>query len=130
MALSKSWADLNSDELTSPPVAVASQALRLDEAVKYSQQRETFGQPIANHCAIQLKLADMVTKAGEAARLLTYRAAEAYDRGERCDMEAGMAKLLRRKRPSTTRWTPCAFMAAMDIRKNFRSNASIVTPRC
>ncbi|MED5358365.1 MAG: acyl-CoA dehydrogenase family protein, partial [Pseudomonadota bacterium] len=41
---------------------------------------------------IQLKLADMVTKV-EAARLLTYRAAEAYDRGERCDMEAGMAKL-------------------------------------
>ncbi|MEL0113668.1 MAG: acyl-CoA dehydrogenase family protein, partial [Rickettsiales bacterium] len=64
----------------------------LDEAVKYSQQRETFGQPIANHQAIQLKLADMVTKV-EAARLLTYRAAEAYDRGERCDMEAGMAKL-------------------------------------
>ena len=50
----------------------------LDEAVKYSQQRETFGQPIANHQAIQLKLADMVTKV-EAARLLTYRAAEAYD---------------------------------------------------
>ncbi len=64
----------------------------LDEAVKYSQQRETFGQPIANHQAIQLKLADMVTKV-EASRLLTYRAAEAYDRGERCDMEAGMAKL-------------------------------------
>ena len=64
----------------------------LDEAVKYSQQRETFGQPIANHQAIQLKLADMVTKV-EAARLLTYRAAEAYDQGERCDMEAGMAKL-------------------------------------
>ncbi|MEC7657144.1 MAG: acyl-CoA dehydrogenase family protein, partial [Pseudomonadota bacterium] len=64
----------------------------LDEAVKYSQQRETFGQPIANHQAIQLKLADMVTKV-EAARLLTYRAAEAYDRGERCDMEAGLAKL-------------------------------------
>ena len=64
----------------------------LDEAVKYSQQRETFGQPICNHQAIQLKLADMVTKV-EAARLLTYRAAEAYDRGERCDMEAGMAKL-------------------------------------
>ncbi len=64
----------------------------LDEAVKYSQQRETFGTPICNHQAIQLKLADMVTRV-EAARLLTYRAAEAYDRGERCDMEAGMAKL-------------------------------------
>ncbi len=64
----------------------------LDEAVKYSQQRETFGKPIAEHQAIQLKLADMATRT-EAARLLTYRAAEAFDKGDRCDMEAGMAKL-------------------------------------
>jgi alkylation response protein AidB-like acyl-CoA dehydrogenase len=64
----------------------------LDEAVKYSQQRETFGKPIAEHQAIQLKLADMATRT-EAARLLTHRAAEAFDKGERCDMEAGMAKL-------------------------------------
>jgi len=64
----------------------------LDEAVKYSQQRETFGKPIAEHQAIQLKLADMATRC-EAARLLTYQAADAFDRGDRCDMEAGMAKL-------------------------------------
>jgi alkylation response protein AidB-like acyl-CoA dehydrogenase len=64
----------------------------LDEAVKYSQQRETFGKPICEHQAIQLMLADMATRT-EAARLLTYRAAEAFDKGERCDMEAGMAKL-------------------------------------
>jgi alkylation response protein AidB-like acyl-CoA dehydrogenase len=64
----------------------------LDESVKYSQQRETFGKPIAEHQAIQLMLADMVTRT-EAARLLVYRAADAFDRGERCDMEAGMAKL-------------------------------------
>lgn len=64
----------------------------LDEAVKYSQQRETFGKPIAEHQAIQLKLADMATRT-EAARLLTHKAAEAFDRGDRCDMEAGMAKL-------------------------------------
>ncbi len=64
----------------------------LDEAVKYAQQRTTFGKPIAEHQAIQLKLADMATRT-EAARLLVYRAAEAFDRGERCDMEAGMAKL-------------------------------------
>jgi alkylation response protein AidB-like acyl-CoA dehydrogenase len=64
----------------------------LDEAMKYSQQRETFGKPIAEHQAIQLKLADMATRT-EAARLLTYRAAEAFDKGDRCDMEAGMAKL-------------------------------------
>jgi alkylation response protein AidB-like acyl-CoA dehydrogenase len=64
----------------------------LDEAVKYAQQRETFGKPICEHQAIQLMLADMATRT-EAARLLTYRAAEAFDKGERCDMEAGMAKL-------------------------------------
>lgn len=71
-------------------VGVAQAAL--DEAVRYSQQRETFGKPICKHQAIQLKLADMATQA-EAARLLTLKAAETYDRGERCDMEAGMAKL-------------------------------------
>ena len=64
----------------------------LDESVKYSQMRKTFGKPICQHQAIQLKLADMATRA-EAARLLTERAAEAYERGERADMEAGMAKL-------------------------------------
>lgn len=64
----------------------------LDESVKYSQQRKTFGKPICEHQAIQLKLGDMATRT-EAARLLTMQAAQAYDRGERCDMEAGMAKL-------------------------------------
>jgi alkylation response protein AidB-like acyl-CoA dehydrogenase len=63
----------------------------LDEAVKYSQQRQTFGKPIAEHQAIQLKLGEMATRV-EAARLLVKNAAEIYDRGERCDMEAGMAK--------------------------------------
>ncbi len=62
------------------------------QAITYAQQRETFGKPIAEHQAIQLKLADMATKI-EAARLLTYQAAEKKDRGERCDVEAGMAKL-------------------------------------
>jgi alkylation response protein AidB-like acyl-CoA dehydrogenase len=64
----------------------------LDESVKYSQIRKTFGKPIAEHQAIQLKLGDMATRT-EAARLLTHKAAESFDRGERCDMEAGMAKL-------------------------------------
>src|SRR5438270_3142560 len=71
-------------------VGVAQAAL--DEAVRYSQLRKSFGKPICEHQAIQLKLADMATQA-EAARLLTERAAQAYDKGERCDMEAGMAKL-------------------------------------
>ena len=64
----------------------------LDEAVAYSQQRQTFGKPIHQHQAIALKLADMATRT-EAARLLVEQAANALDRGERCDMEAGMAKL-------------------------------------
>jgi len=70
-------------------VGVAKAAL--DEAVKYSQQRQTFGKPICEHQAIQLKLGEMATRV-EAARLLVKNAAEIYDRGERCDMEAGMAK--------------------------------------
>ncbi|MBT3767081.1 MAG: acyl-CoA dehydrogenase, partial [Rhodospirillales bacterium] len=64
----------------------------LEESVAYAQTRETFGKPISEHQSIQIKLADMATKV-EAARLLTDQAAAAYDRGERCDMEAGMAKL-------------------------------------
>lgn len=63
-----------------------------EAAIRYAQQRQTFGKPIAEHQAIQLKLADMGTKL-EAARLLTYQAAAKKDRGERCDLEAGMAKL-------------------------------------
>ncbi|SAL03634.1 Acyl-CoA dehydrogenase [Caballeronia fortuita] len=63
----------------------------LDEAVSYSQQRKTFGKPICEHQAIALKLGEMATRV-QAARLLTDAAARAYDRGERCDMEAGMAK--------------------------------------
>ena len=64
----------------------------LDASLKYAQQRQTFGQPICEHQAIQIKLADMATRV-EAARLLTDRAAAAYDSGDRCDLEAGMAKL-------------------------------------
>ncbi len=71
-------------------VGVASAALK--EAVAYSQIRKTMGKPICQHQAIQLKLGDMATRV-EAARLLTEQAARAYDKGERCDMEAGMAKL-------------------------------------
>ncbi len=63
----------------------------LADSVKYAQIRKTFGKPIAQHQAIQLKLGEMATRL-QAARLLTYDAARAYDSGERCDMEAGMAK--------------------------------------
>jgi alkylation response protein AidB-like acyl-CoA dehydrogenase len=63
----------------------------LDEALQYAQQRQSFGKPICEHQAIQLKLAEMATRA-EASRLLVQQAAAIYDRGERCDLEAGMAK--------------------------------------
>ncbi len=66
-------------------------AAALSEALKYSQQRHTFGKPICEHQAIQLKLGEMGTRV-EAARLLVQNAAAIYDRGERCDLEAGLAK--------------------------------------
>jgi alkylation response protein AidB-like acyl-CoA dehydrogenase len=70
-------------------VGIAEGALRL--ATEYAQIRKTFGKLICEHQAIQLKLGEMATRA-RAARLLTLDAAEAFDRGERCDLEAGMAK--------------------------------------
>ncbi|MEA2266989.1 MAG: hypothetical protein QOE27_2572 [Solirubrobacteraceae bacterium] len=71
-------------------VGIAQRALEL--ALRYSQERRTFGRPIAQHQAIQFKLADMATQV-EAARRLTMRAARLKDAGERSDLEAGMAKL-------------------------------------
>ena len=63
-----------------------------EAAIKYSQRRETFGKPISEHQAIQLKLADMATKI-QAARLLVCDAAAKKDTGQRVDLESGMAKL-------------------------------------
>jgi alkylation response protein AidB-like acyl-CoA dehydrogenase len=71
-------------------VGVAQRAFEL--SIEYAQQRQAFGQPIANFEAIQFKLADMATKI-EAARLLTNFAARKKDAGERADVECGMAKL-------------------------------------
>ena len=71
-------------------VGIAQRALEL--ALRYSQERKTFGKQISQHQAIQFKLADMATQV-EAARLLTLRAARLKDAGERSDLEAGMAKL-------------------------------------
>jgi butyryl-CoA dehydrogenase len=68
---------------------IAEGALRM--AVRYAQERKTFGKPICEHQAIQLKLGEMAAKV-EAAKLLVESAARAYDTGQRCDMEAGMAK--------------------------------------
>ncbi len=71
-------------------VGVAQRALEL--ALEYSQQRKTFGKPIAQHQGITFKLAEMGTRV-EAARLITMKAARMKDAGERSDLEAGMAKL-------------------------------------
>lgn len=71
-------------------VGVAQAAL--DAALKYSQTRKTFGKPISQHQAIQLKLADMAAKV-HASRLMVYDAAGKKDNGQRNDLEAAMAKL-------------------------------------
>ncbi|QNI05259.1 acyl-CoA dehydrogenase [Mycobacterium kubicae] len=78
-------------------IQVAARALgvataALEDALAYAQQRESFGKPIWKHQSVGNYLADMATKL-TAARQLTRYAAERYDSGERCDMEAGMAKL-------------------------------------
>ncbi|WP_406690080.1 acyl-CoA dehydrogenase family protein [Saccharopolyspora sp. ID03-671] len=78
-------------------IQVASRALgvaraAIDDALRYSQERESFGKPIWKHQSVGNHLADMATKYS-AARQLVLHAAERYDSGERCDMEAGMAKL-------------------------------------
>jgi alkylation response protein AidB-like acyl-CoA dehydrogenase len=71
-------------------VGIAQRALEL--ALEYSQQRKTFGKPIAQHQAISFKIAEMGTRV-EAARLMTRKAARMKDAGQRSDLEAGMAKL-------------------------------------
>jgi alkylation response protein AidB-like acyl-CoA dehydrogenase len=71
-------------------VGVASEAT--EAALRYTNQRHAFGQPIAEFQAVQLKLADMATSV-QAARLMTYWAATKLDSGERADVETGMAKL-------------------------------------
>jgi len=76
--------------IASRAVGVARAAF--EDAIRYAQERSTFGKPICEHQAIQLKLAEMGTKI-EAARLLVRQAAAMKDRGDRCDLEAGMAKL-------------------------------------
>ena len=82
--------ELGRINIASRAVGVARAAF--DAAFGYAQQRVTFGKPIAEHQAIQIKLAEMATSL-EAARLLTRNAAERKMAGERCDVEAGMAKL-------------------------------------
>jgi alkylation response protein AidB-like acyl-CoA dehydrogenase len=81
--------ELGRINVASRGVGIAEGALKL--ATEYAQIRKTFGKPICEHQAIQLKIGEMATRA-RAARLLTLDAARAFDNGDRCDMEAGMAK--------------------------------------
>ncbi len=90
MACAISGLELGRLNVAARGVGVAQAAF--DEALKYSQIRKTFGKPIHEYQALALKLADMATRV-EAARLLVERAAQAVDRGDRADLEAGMAKL-------------------------------------
>jgi alkylation response protein AidB-like acyl-CoA dehydrogenase len=77
-------------QVASRAVGVAQAAF--DDALRYARERESFGQPIWKHQQVGAYLADMATKL-TASRQLVRFAAERYDAGERCDMEAGMAKL-------------------------------------
>jgi alkylation response protein AidB-like acyl-CoA dehydrogenase len=77
-------------QVASRAIGVAQAAF--DDSFRYAQERETFGAPIWKHQQIGAYLADMATKLTAARQLVRY-AAERYDAGERCDLEAGMAKL-------------------------------------
>ncbi|PWW22038.1 hypothetical protein JD79_01184 [Geodermatophilus normandii] len=78
-------------------IQVAARALGVgqaafDDALRYAQERESFGRPIWRHQAVGNLLADMATSLTAARQLVLY-AAERYETGQRCDLEAGMAKL-------------------------------------
>lgn len=64
----------------------------LDDALRYAQQREQFGRPIGAHQLVQALIADMATEL-HAARLLVYRGLALLDKGQRCNLEAAMAKV-------------------------------------
>ena len=85
------------DTLDGGRIGIASQAVGigracLEASIKYAGEREQFGRPIGHFQAIQWKIADMSTRI-DAARLLTWRAAQLRDKGERCSLQAAQAKL-------------------------------------
>jgi alkylation response protein AidB-like acyl-CoA dehydrogenase len=89
-----------------------------EEAIRYAQRRTTFGKPIAEHQSIQIKLADMATRI-EASRLLIYSAAEKMDRGERSDLEAGMAKLFASETAAEVSFEAMRILGANGYSKDF-----------
>jgi alkylation response protein AidB-like acyl-CoA dehydrogenase len=89
-----------------------------EEAIRYAQRRTTFGKPICEHQTIQIKLAEMATKI-EASRLLIYSAAEKRDQGERCDLEAGMAKLFATETAAEVSFEAMRILGANGYSKDF-----------
>lgn len=89
-----------------------------EEAIRYAQRRIVFGKPIAEHQTIQNKLADMATRI-EASRLLIYSACEKRDRGERCDLEAGMAKLFATETAADVAFESMRILGANGYSKDF-----------
>jgi alkylation response protein AidB-like acyl-CoA dehydrogenase len=89
-----------------------------EEAIRYAQRRTTFGKPIAEYQTIQNKLADMATHI-EASRLLIYSACEKRDRGERCDLEAGMAKLFATETAAQVSFEAMRIMGGNGYSKDF-----------
>ena len=89
-----------------------------EEAIRYAQRRVTFGKPIAEYQTIQNKLADMATRI-EASRLLIYSAASKRDRGERCDLEAGMAKLFATETAAEVSFEAMRILGANGYSKDF-----------
>jgi alkylation response protein AidB-like acyl-CoA dehydrogenase len=90
-----------------------------EDAIHYAQQRHTFGKPICEHQTIQIMLAEMGTKI-EAARLLVYSAAEKKDRGERCDLECGMAKLFATETAQEVAWQAMRIYGGAGYSKDHR----------
>jgi alkylation response protein AidB-like acyl-CoA dehydrogenase len=89
-----------------------------EEAIRYAQRRVTFGKPIAEYQTIQNKLADMATHI-EASKLLIYSAAEKRDKGERCDLEAGMAKLFATETAAEVSFEAMRILGANGYSKDF-----------
>jgi alkylation response protein AidB-like acyl-CoA dehydrogenase len=74
-----------------------------EEALEYTKQRVQFGKPISNFQAVRFRLADMYTQI-QAARSMTFAAAEAFDTGERADLEAGAVKLFAAEMAHKVTW--------------------------
>jgi alkylation response protein AidB-like acyl-CoA dehydrogenase len=93
----------------------------LEASLKYAKERVQFDQPIAKFQAIRFKLADMATDI-EVARQFTYYAAAKRDRGERCDLEAGMIKLFAAEMTLKHAWNAIQIHGGYGYTKEFPVN--------